>query len=323
MEETDRLEVVHPVHQKITVTSKTSGQDDNGGETPIDYSMINKKRRLLQMSPRSGTKTALDYGSDGLSDDRSSSGSPHDSNHDSGLQLASSLDMEHLDDEHLDDEHNIQHHHPRLHDIHQQQPSQQQQSALHLFLQAQQHHQHQQQQQQHPDHVNPFLRLSALSQQAGLRWPEQASSPPIIVQPPTLPPPTSGATLELARATHESQLKFAEFRETLMRQIQSSRAGGSSNNGAAKARQLSPAAVSDSVNSDAAGDDKDNAYWERRRKNNEAAKRSRDARRAKEQEIALRAQFLEQENISMKLEIAHLKAENAQLRRQFQHHLKL
>ena len=97
--------------------------------------------------------------------------------------------------------------------------------------------------------------------------------------------------------------------------------GGSSNNGAAKARQLSPAAVSDAFNSDATGDD--NTYWERRRKNNKAAKRSRDARRAKEQEIALRAQFLEQENISMKLEIAHLKAENAQLRRQFQHHLKL
>ena len=36
------------------------------------------------------------------------------------------------------------------------------------------------------------------------------------------------------------------------------------------------------------GDTKDEAYWERRRKNNEAAKRSRDARRAKEDEIALR-----------------------------------
>jgi bZIP factor len=33
---------------------------------------------------------------------------------------------------------------------------------------------------------------------------------------------------------------------------------------------------------------KDDAYWERRRKNNEAAKRSRDARRVKEDEIALR-----------------------------------
>jgi protein giant len=38
-------------------------------------------------------------------------------------------------------------------------------------------------------------------------------------------------------------------------------------------------------------DTKDDAYWERRRKNNEAAKRSRDARRAKEDEIALRYYF--------------------------------
>ena len=65
--------------------------------------------------------------------------------------------------------------------------------------------------------------------------------------------------------------------------------------------------------------EKDGAYWERRRKNNEAAKRSRDARRQKEQEIALRAQFLEQENIQLKLEVAHLRAENAQFRAQFQH----
>ena len=69
--------------------------------------------------------------------------------------------------------------------------------------------------------------------------------------------------------------------------------------------------------------DRDDAYWERRRKNNEAAKRSRDARRAKEQEVAVRAQFLEQENISMKMEIAHLKAENAQLRSKFQQHFTL
>ena len=33
---------------------------------------------------------------------------------------------------------------------------------------------------------------------------------------------------------------------------------------------------------------RDDAYWERRRKNNEAAKRSRDARRVKEDEIAIR-----------------------------------
>jgi len=58
---------------------------------------------------------------------------------------------------------------------------------------------------------------------------------------------------------------------------------------------------------------KDEAYWERRRKNNEAAKRSRDARRAKEMEIALRAALLEQENLKLRFEVASLKTELAKV----------
>ncbi len=60
-------------------------------------------------------------------------------------------------------------------------------------------------------------------------------------------------------------------------------------------------------------DDKDAAYWERRRKNNEAAKRSRDARRAKEDEIAIKAAFLEAEYNRLKYENAILRAENTKL----------
>ncbi|XP_046571872.1 uncharacterized protein LOC124280037 [Haliotis rubra] len=59
---------------------------------------------------------------------------------------------------------------------------------------------------------------------------------------------------------------------------------------------------------------KDSAYWERRRKNNDAAKRSRDARRAKEDEIAIRAALLEQENLKLRVEVAALKTETARLR---------
>uniref|UniRef100_T1JLS6 BZIP domain-containing protein n=2 Tax=Strigamia maritima TaxID=126957 RepID=T1JLS6_STRMM len=59
---------------------------------------------------------------------------------------------------------------------------------------------------------------------------------------------------------------------------------------------------------------KDDAYWERRRKNNEAAKRSRDARRAKEDEIAIRAAYLEQENLRLKVELATMKTETNRLR---------
>ena len=53
---------------------------------------------------------------------------------------------------------------------------------------------------------------------------------------------------------------------------------------------------------------------ERRKKNNEAAKRSRDSRRAKEDEIAIRAAFLEQENLQLKWEAARLRTEIGRLR---------
>ncbi|XP_045463016.1 thyrotroph embryonic factor isoform X1 [Harmonia axyridis] len=55
---------------------------------------------------------------------------------------------------------------------------------------------------------------------------------------------------------------------------------------------------------------KDDKYWARRRKNNLAAKRSRDARRMKENQIALRAGFLEKENIGLRQELERLKKEN-------------
>ncbi|XP_042891581.1 hormone receptor 4-like [Penaeus japonicus] len=48
---------------------------------------------------------------------------------------------------------------------------------------------------------------------------------------------------------------------------------------------------------------KDDKYWARRRKNNMAAKRSRDARRLKENQIAMRANFLEKENVALRLEL--------------------
>jgi len=46
--------------------------------------------------------------------------------------------------------------------------------------------------------------------------------------------------------------------------------------------------------------EKDAKYWERREKNNSAARRSREARRLKENQIALRVAHLEKENGSLK-----------------------
>ena len=45
---------------------------------------------------------------------------------------------------------------------------------------------------------------------------------------------------------------------------------------------------------------KDDHYWARRSKNNFAAKRSREARRLKENQIALRASYLEKQNFQLK-----------------------
>lgn len=53
----------------------------------------------------------------------------------------------------------------------------------------------------------------------------------------------------------------------------------------------------------------DEKYWTRRYKNNEAAKRSRDARRLKENQISVRAAFLERENAALRQEVAEIRKE--------------
>ncbi|KAG7270131.1 hypothetical protein CRUP_027201 [Coryphaenoides rupestris] len=54
---------------------------------------------------------------------------------------------------------------------------------------------------------------------------------------------------------------------------------------------------------------KDEKYWSRRCKNNEAAKRSRDARRLKENQISVRAAYLERENAALRQEVAEMRKE--------------
>ncbi|XP_061566970.1 TEF transcription factor, PAR bZIP family member b isoform X2 [Cololabis saira] len=52
---------------------------------------------------------------------------------------------------------------------------------------------------------------------------------------------------------------------------------------------------------------KDDKYWCRRKKNNVAAKRSRDARRLKENQITVRASFLERENAALRQQVSELR----------------
>ncbi|XP_043201847.1 hepatic leukemia factor-like isoform X3 [Amphibalanus amphitrite] len=59
---------------------------------------------------------------------------------------------------------------------------------------------------------------------------------------------------------------------------------------------------------------KDQRYWTRRQRNNTAAKRSRDARRLKENQIALRANFLEKENAALREVMDELNRKNQELK---------
>ena len=59
---------------------------------------------------------------------------------------------------------------------------------------------------------------------------------------------------------------------------------------------------------------KDEKYWARRNKNNIAAKRSRDTRRLKENQIVITATYLEQENENLRKQLEQLKKETMSLK---------
>jgi len=58
---------------------------------------------------------------------------------------------------------------------------------------------------------------------------------------------------------------------------------------------------------------KDDKYWEKRNKNKEATRRSREARRLKENQIVLRAAYLEKENRVLKQELDTTNFEKSKL----------
>ena len=148
----------------------------------------------------------------------------------------------------------------------------------------------------------PSLLQSIMSQSQS-----QSQSP---AQPPQpSPPPTNSNAdkTELLRVNSESLGQYAVFRQNMLRQLAEKKP--------VTRRDSSDSSEHSGAQAGAQTEDlKDQAYWERRRKNNLAAKRSRDARRAKEDEIAIRAAFLEQENIQLKWEVARLKTETSRLR---------
>merc|ERR1712036_62441 len=61
---------------------------------------------------------------------------------------------------------------------------------------------------------------------------------------------------------------------------------------------------------------KDDKYWEKRGKNNIAARRSREARRLKENQIALRTAYLEKQNAGLKAALSDVNFKNEKLERE-------
>ena len=56
------------------------------------------------------------------------------------------------------------------------------------------------------------------------------------------------------------------------------------------------------------------SYWERRKRNNASAKRSRDARKAREMQTQIKAAFLERENLRIQAQLMIAQQENACLK---------
>lgn len=94
----------------------------------------------------------------------------------------------------------------------------------------------------------------------------------------------------------DSSEAYIEFRNRMMSQVQNNQGTNKNMRRIQSSKQIA-----------------DPGYWEKRKKNNEAAKRSRDARRAKEDEIAIRCAFLEQENVQLKYRLATAEAERKRL----------
>ncbi|XP_024942321.1 thyrotroph embryonic factor isoform X11 [Cephus cinctus] len=107
---------------------------------------------------------------------------------------------------------------------------------------------------------------------------ERSPSPSECCSPDTLNPPSpADSTLSMASSGRDFDPRTRAFSDEELKPQPMIK----------KSRKQVPQFVPDDL--------KDDKYWARRRKNNMAAKRSRDARRMKENQIALRAGFLEKE----------------------------
>lgn len=128
-----------------------------------------------------------------------------------------------------------------------------------------------------------------------------------------------------------SAQQFEMFRVEMLKQIQNSRGGQPTKTNPKMRRIGNRPEISNVADSDANTNNSDSSnncvgdveYYDRRLKNNAAAKKSRDRRRIKEDEMAIKAKFLENKNRELQAELAsaknranQLKVQSALVRRQ-------
>ncbi len=120
----------------------------------------------------------------------------------------------------------------------------------------------------------------------------------------------------------ETSEKYEKFRLEKLKQMEKARGGQLLKSNPKMRRSGVVHANRSGVDSDATGNNSDSsnsrlmdmAYLERRAKNNAAAKKSRDRRKSKEDEIAIRAAFLEEENREYQSNLTAAKNELASLK---------
>lgn len=98
----------------------------------------------------------------------------------------------------------------------------------------------------------------------------------------------------------DSNERFRQFRETWFENKKNGNTSNPKMRRVSKSAQECPGLPTSTVQTVI---EKNQEYWERRKKNNEAAKRSREARRAKEDALAVRAAFLERENAQLRSDL--------------------
>lgn len=118
--------------------------------------------------------------------------------------------------------------------------------------------------------------------------------------------PSSTTGPELARASSSTSPALNSGADD----DESNSEGGSGDYGSGDYNRMPPKKRPHTVPEDM----KDRCYWEKRKKNNDSAKRSREARRMKEEQIAMRVVYLEQENLQLRTEVSLLKSEIEKLR---------